>query len=189
MLPTLEIVILSSVRLPEFAPRRVRRTWVPVTLGASSDGLNRWTRQIPSAPDWSVVKVPGGAVNAAVDTAVVVADWTPVGNELTICGALSSKPSTMAKTRYSCVVPAMRLLGENVLLVGLGRGMSVKVPPTRSWSLNSVATVDALVQNRSIWLLLTAVARKFAGVAGKTVAEEMSEGSESGTPSPCARTW
>ena len=70
-------------------------------------------------------------------------------------------------------------MSENVVPVTRTGPIGANVPPTtRRSRLNSVATVDLLVQDRSIWLMLTGVAVKLTGVAGKTVAEEMSEATE-----------
>src|SRR5262249_6333564 len=100
------------------------RTWGPAP--ARSAGLNRWTQQNPWIPETSVVSVPGGTANA-VAGAGVVADWT-AGSELTSWSWLFSTPLTVAKTRYSYVVPStrpVRSVSVNVLLVGSGKMIGV----------------------------------------------------------------
>src|SRR5215211_5646163 len=177
------MVILSSVRLPMLGPRNVMRTWVPVRLGVSNNARNRWTRQIAWVPDWSEVSVP---VNTVLK-ASVVADAV-AGSEVTACGSLFSKPSTTAERRYSYVVPSRRpTLSGNVVGPGGTGPMGANLPTgnSRRSRMNSVATVDTLVQKRLIRLMPAAVAVRFTGVAGKTVAEEMSEGAE-GCPSTSA---
>src|SRR4029078_11063918 len=145
------MAILSRMRLAAVEPRKVMRTWVPIRLGVSSDARNRLTTQNPSRRVSSVVSVVGGGAKAAVKTSVVVADWNGDGSEKTVWPRLSSKPSTKEKTWYSCVVPATRPVWEKLVTVGSGRGTSVNVPPGgRSCSLNRVATVDALVQDKLI---------------------------------------
>src|SRR5215211_1661694 len=175
---------LSSVRLPVVEPRRTMRTWVRtwVPAPARSVGFNRWTRQIPcpAALAWSVISVPVNAVlNASVVVGAVVA-----GSDLTGWPTLFSKPSTTAERRYSYVVPSRRpTLSGNVAAPGGTGPMGANVPTgnSRRSRMNSVATVDTLVQKRLIRSMPAAVAVRFTGVAGKTVAEEMSEGSEGGS--------
>src|SRR5215211_1886852 len=174
------MVILSSVRLPMLGPRNVMRTWVPVRLGVSNNARNRWTRQIAWVPDRSEVSVPVNAVlNASVVVGAVVA-----GSDLTGWPTLFSKPSTTAERRYSYVVPSRRpTLSGNVAAPGGTGPMGANAPTgsSRRSRLNSVATVDTLVQERLIRSMPAAVAVRFTGVAGKTVAEEISEGSEGGS--------
>ena len=81
-------------------------------------------------------------------------------------------------------------MSENVVLApGPGKISDDRGPGhARRSRLNSVATADALVQERSIWVMPAAVATKLTGVAGKTVAEETSDGAETWVPSPSART-
>ena len=178
------MVTLSSVRLPVVEPRRRMRTWVPPA--ARSVWLNLWTMQNPSTPAWSVVSVPGGAVNAAVNVNVV-ADTVADGADLTSWGTSFWKPSTtMAKTRYSCAFPHRGWDGETWCR-RRGRFPRTRPRAPRCSRLNSVAVAEALFQERSIWSMLTGVATRFTGAAGKTVAEDMSEGSET-SPSSRART-
>src|SRR5262249_44404973 len=104
---------LSSVRLPAAEPLRVMRTWW-VPPAARSGWLNRWTKQNPWRPAESVVSVPGGAVNAAVNA--IVADAIADATDMTSWGWLFSTPprsaATMAKTRYSYGVPSTQLGSE-----------------------------------------------------------------------------
>src|SRR5947207_15429553 len=83
-----------------------------------------------------------------------------------------------------------RSLNEAGIGIGI-RGGSVadaedfreRAPGRATSRLNSVAVAEALVQERSIWLTLTGVATKFTGAAGKTVAKDSFEGSETCSPS------
>src|SRR5438128_10977847 len=81
------MVTLSSVRLSVVEPRRRMRTWLPPAT--RSVWLNRWTTQNPSMLA-SVVSVPGGAVNAAVNT--IVAGALADAADMTSRGWLFSTP-------------------------------------------------------------------------------------------------
>ncbi len=133
-------------------------------------------------PGWSAS--PSGAVNAAVN-ASVVADAVADASDLTAWGcavleAINDDGEDAVFIRRSLNEAADVGTGVGKRGAGAGAGkISANVPPgTRRSRLNSVATVEALVQERSIWSKPAAVATKFTGAAGKTVAEEMSEGSE-----------
>src|SRR5262249_1843668 len=175
------MVTLSSVRSPVVEPRRRMRTWwVPPAV--RSNWLNRWTTQTPSSPATSVVSVPGGAVNAAVNA--IVAGALADAADLTSWGSLFSAPprsaATRAKTRYSYGVPSTRLGSESEYVVASRtRKISANAPPgARRSTLKSVAVAETLSQRRSIWLMLTGVATKFSGAAGKTVALDSFESSK-----------
>src|SRR5438093_12541484 len=107
------MVTLSSVRLSVVEPRRRMRTWLPPAT--RSVWLNRWTTQNPSMLA-SVVSVPGGAVNAAVNT--IVAGALADAADMTSRGWLFSTPPMIGCDDGEDAVLIRRSLNE----AGIGIG-------------------------------------------------------------------